>query len=310
MTQTCCCTHAACFQVAREGLRTALRNALRKVKTSKSGVHSPQVRVKTNEGHSLVNLNVKPVSRHGEAAMESTLYLVVMEIAEVPRTPAAALLADQLQQSEAPDQEKLIASLFQEIRTKDELLQSMQEDIALSNEALLSSYAEMQAAKEDLQASHEELETSKEELQSSNEELVTINAALQARLDTLSRSQGDLDKLLTTSGMGFILVDPELRIRRFTPTARNVIHLLPADIGRPVAHLVSNLSGYDDLLSDVRQVLQTRENKVLDVQTIQGNWYTMRIQPYHTPRHKIEGAVISFVEIAERKRRQQALHSY
>jgi two-component system CheB/CheR fusion protein len=88
------------------------------------------------------------------------------------------------------------------------------------------------------------------------------------------------------------------------------MHLIAADIGRPVAHLASNLSDYESLLSDVRAVLETRVAKVLNVQTMQGTWYTMRIQPYHTPQHAMEGAVISFVEIADGMRRQQAIRSY
>jgi two-component system CheB/CheR fusion protein len=167
----------------------------------------------------------------------------------------------------------------------------------------------MQATKEDLQASNEELETTKEELHSSNEELGTVNAALQARLAEVSRAQSDYDLLLAASGMGFIVLDPELRIQRFTPTASKLIHLMPADIGRPLAHLASNVPGYKCLISDVRLVLETRVLKVVEVQTTQGTYYLLRIQPYQLPQHEMGGAVISFVEIAEPMQREQLLRS-
>jgi two-component system CheB/CheR fusion protein len=43
------------------------------------------------------------------------------------------------------------------------------------------------------------------------------------------------------------------------------------------------------------------------VQTPEGQWYTLRIQPYRTLDNVIEGAVISFVEITEVVKTREAL---
>jgi PAS domain S-box-containing protein len=43
------------------------------------------------------------------------------------------------------------------------------------------------------------------------------------------------------------------------------------------------------------------------VQTQEGQWYTMRIQPYRTLENVIEGAVLTFVEITEQKELHMAL---
>jgi two-component system CheB/CheR fusion protein len=94
-------------------------------------------------------------------------------------------------------------------------------------------------------------------------------------------------------------VDHQLRILRFTPTANEIINLIPADAGRPVAHIVSNLVGYDRLVADTQVVLNTLVPKQVEVQTTAGKWYTLHIQPYRTLANVIEGAVITFVEITE-----------
>jgi two-component system CheB/CheR fusion protein len=65
--------------------------------------------------------------------------------------------------------------------------------------------------------------------------------------------------------------------------------------------------GYQKLVVDVKRVLDTLENFELDVQTTQQRWYTMRIQPYRTVEHAIEGAVISFLDITEVRLAREAL---
>ena len=98
-----------------------------------------------------------------------------------------------------------------------------------------------------------------------------------------------------------------MRILRFTPAASKIINLIVSDIGRPVAHLVSNLVGYNRLVADVQEVLATLVTREVDVLTQEGRNYTMRIQPYRTLDNVIEGAVISFVDITAIMRTRDAL---
>ena len=157
----------------------------------------------------------------------------------------------------------------------------------------------MQSVNEELQSTNEELETSKEELQSVNEELATVNNELQTKVVDLSRANNDMNNLLAGTGIGTVFVDHQLRILRFTPAVSAIINLISSDIGRPVAHIVSNLVGYDNMVADTQSVLNTLAVKEVEVQTKEGSWYTMRIQPYRTLNNVIEGAVISFVNISE-----------
>jgi PAS domain S-box-containing protein len=158
-----------------------------------------------------------------------------------------------------------------------------------------------------LQSTNEELETSKEELQSVNEELATVNNELQIKVADLSRANNDMNNLLAGTGIATVFVDHQLRILRFTPAATRIINLILSDIGRPVSHIVSNLAGYDRLPADTQAVLDTLIPKEVDVRTEDGNWYTLRIQPYRTIDNGIEGAVITFVDVtAARKLAEQA----
>ncbi|WP_240744106.1 PAS domain-containing protein [Desulfopila sp. IMCC35006] len=78
-------------------------------------------------------------------------------------------------------------------------------------------------------------------------------------------------------------------------------------MGRPIGHIVCNLTGYDYFVADVQAVLDNLVPKEKDVQTVEGLWYTMRIHPYRTIDNVMEGAVISFFDITERKRVEDAL---
>jgi two-component system, chemotaxis family, CheB/CheR fusion protein len=213
------------------------------------------------------------------------------------------------QTSDSTATEALIQSLTQEIRAKDEYLRNAQELLDSSNEELKSSNEEMQSINEELQSSNEELETSKEELQSVNEELTTVNVELQTKVVDLSRANDDMNNLLAGSGVETLFVDHELRILRFTPSIAEVVHLIESDIGRPVAHFVSNLENYSTLVADLQQVLSTLMPVQHEVRAQSGQWYLLRIQPYRTLKNVIEGAVVSLTNITVLKQTEASLRN-
>jgi len=298
------------LKMAREGLRRDLTIALHKAVSTKTVVRCSALKVKTNGHFTLLNLTVCPVLAGSDATPESHLYLTILE--DLPavdpeslRPVAMSAIPGEI--SLHSDAESRIAMLQQELRAKDEYLQTTHEELESSNEELKSSNEEMQSVNEELQSTNEELETSKEELQSVNEELATVNAELQTKVVDLSRANNDMNNLLAGTGIGTVFVNYELRILRFTPAASTIINLIQSDVGRPVAHIASNLIGYDSLVADTQAVLKTLIRKEIAVQTNEGNWYTMRIQPYRTLDNVIEGAVISFVDITEAVQTRDAL---
>ena len=290
------------LKMSREGLRRDLTSALHKAVITKEAVRCMGLRVKTSDYFTLVNLTVCPAVSGFNADLESNLYLIILEDAHINTIEGAQ--QDKLANSKAEknidtDADTLIDALRQELRAKDEYLQTTHEELESSNEELKSSNEEMQSVNEELQSTNEELETSKEELQSVNEELATVNNELQTKVVDLSRANNDMNNLLAGTGIGTIFVDHQLRILRFTPAASTIINLILSDVGRPVAHIVSNLIGYDNLVADTELVLNSLIVKEVEVQTKEGGWYAMRIQPYRTLNNVIEGAVISFVNISE-----------
>jgi two-component system CheB/CheR fusion protein len=294
------------IKMARDGLREPLTLALHRAASSQQVVCNPGFSVKTNGHYTSVKLTVRPVTPGPEVAVDTPLYLVVLE--DAPAHESLMLpVAGRLPVEPVSDAEQRIVALQDALRAKDEYLQSTHEELESTNEELKSSNEEMQSVNEELQSTNEEMETSKEELQSVNEELATVNAELNNKVADLSRLNNDMNNLLAGSGVATLFVDHQLRILRFTPSASEVINLILSDIGRPVAHIVSNLVGCDTLLADVQTVLDTLRPIDAEVQTTAGKWYMMAIRPYRTLQNVIEGAVLTFVDITDRKHIEQAL---
>ena len=310
-------------RMAREGLRRELAAALHKAAARKETARYPGLKVKTNGDFINVNLTVRPLTAGppdpakgpGEVgdkcrpeAPAAGLFLVSFEDA-----PAAKIKSRKAGGTGvgvvdlAADSDARVAALEQELRGKEEYLQSNIEELETSTEELKSANEEMQLVNEELQSTNEELETSKEELQSVNEELGTVNTELQQNVTELSRANNDMNNLLAGTGVGTVFVDHQMRIRRFTPTATQLINLIQTDVGRPVGHIVSNLLGYDRLLEDTQTVLNTLIPKELEVQTRVGDWYLLRIRPYRTLENVIEGAVLTFFDVTEMKKAREAL---
>jgi two-component system CheB/CheR fusion protein len=284
------------IKMAREGLRPALTSALRKAAKSSATVRVPRVRI-AGDAHSLeADLTVRPVG--AEKGAEPSLFMIVLEQpAPLMEKPARARRGA----------ETGIAELRRELQAKEEYLRNANEQLQSATEELQSSNEEMQSVNEELQSTNEELETSKEELQSVNEELSTVNAELQSKVLGLSQANNDMNNLLAGTGIGTVFVDHQLRIMRFTPAASAIMNLILSDIGRPVSHLVSNLAGYDQLVADTNEVLDTLVPKEIEVATKEGKFYTLRIQPYRTLENVIEGAVISFIDITAMVRTREEL---
>jgi two-component system CheB/CheR fusion protein len=227
------------------------------------------------------------------------MFLVILEEADPADQPQPEIMPSDL---DGQDRDQHIAALEHELQAKDEYLQTTLEEMETANE-------ELQSTNEELQSTNEELETSKEELQSVNEELSTVNAELQNKVSDLSRANNDMNNLLAGTGVGTLFVDMHLRITRFTPDITQVINLIQPDVGRPVGDIASNLVGYTSLLTDVQAVLNSLVPREAEVQSKSGAWYLMRMRPYRTLENVIEGAVITFVDVTQRKQMEAALRA-
>jgi two-component system CheB/CheR fusion protein len=158
---------------------------------------------------------------------------------------------------------------------------------------------------EELRSATEELETSREELQSINEELTTVNQEMKSKMEEIAHANSDLQNLMASTSIATVFLDRNLVITRFTPSAVEIFHLIPGDLGRPLADLKHQLE-YPDLIQDAENVLRTLVPVEREVKG-NGRWFLARIQPYRTLEDKIAGAVFTFVDITERKQASEEL---
>ena len=284
--------------MAREGLKRHLTTGLYHASQGRT-VRHPNVEVKSGEVLVKVNLTVRPVEPQTLKDQSGPLCLVVLE-----RVPGEAGSSGEPCLDLPPDaqRDERLAELIYELQAKEDFLQVTTEELRTSNEELRSSNEEMQSINEELQSTNEELETSKEELQSVNEELSTVNAELEHKIQELSRINNDMANLLAGTGIGTIFLDTQLRVMRFTPTAKKIVNLIPGDVGRPVAHLSANFLNYESLVSDAKSVLDTLNSLERTVQTQDGEWHIIRLMPYRTLDNVVEGAVLTFLNVDAIKR--------
>ena len=288
------------YAMTREGLRLELGILIRKAMTEKMKTTSKGLRVKTNGSEQLVNITVSPLE---EPEMMRGLMMVQFEDVEMPAIEAQST---KKKSRSASRLEAINSELEKELQSTKEHLQTIVEEMETSQEELKSTNEELQSTNEELQSTNEEMITSKEELQSLNEELTTLNAELQSKNDELSEVNNDMKNLLDSMQVPTIFLDNNLLIKRFTPYATKIANLIQSDVGRPITDIVSNL-GYDGLVKDVKEVLQTLVFKVIQVQTRDGAWYLMRIIPYRTANNVIDGVVITFSEITDFKKMQELM---
>ena len=285
------------IEMAREGLRLPLVSSLRlAAKKAETVICSNRLRVRTNGDFETIDLKLEKII-DPEALRD--LFLVSFHPQAQENKSQIAETAT-LSVDNPGEKEQLEQELF---FTKESLRATI-EELETSNEELKSTNEELQSTNEELQSSNEELETAKEEMQSLNEELNTVNNQLQNKVESLSEANDDMQNLLNSTDIATVFLDSNLRIKRFTRQAKAIIKLIDSDIGRPLGDLVSTLK-YEHLIDDAKTVLQTLVFKDTEVQTVNGDWYLLRILPYRTAENMIDGLVISFVDIGRIKKAEQ-----
>ncbi|MGB3135280.1 MAG: CheR family methyltransferase, partial [Nodosilinea sp.] len=290
------------FDLARLGLRLELRAAVQSSREFQREAARERVSVETEGRIVTVNLIVCPVK---EPADDSGLLMVIFQDVGKPTSYEQARADGNEPEAETP----IIKRLEDELQVTKEHLRSTVEEIETSNEELKSANEELLSMNEELQSSNEELQTSKEEMQSINEELETVNSELRNKVEELDAANGDIQNLFESTRIATVFLDDMLRIKRFTPTATQLFHLIGTDIGRPITDFSLKLDGLD-ISADIQSVLQSLIPVEREVQ-VEGQriYYKMRIMPYRTLDNVINGAVLTFVDITSlRRARDRAEH--
>jgi two-component system, chemotaxis family, CheB/CheR fusion protein len=277
------------LQMVQPSLVADLRTTVRRANLTKKPTRKERALVKTDGSAREVNIQVVPFKVPG-APGKSWLLVIFDETTrgkQLGKTPRAF--------GRTASQREL-AELRRELTASKEALQTIIEEQEATNEELKAANEEVESSNEELQSTNEELETAKEELQSTNEELTTLNEELSNRNLETMQMNSDLTNLLASIQLPIVMVDNTLTVRRATPAARDVFNVRDTDIGRPLRELKPNID-IPDLEKILRQVIETLAARERNIRDKQGRAYSLRIRPYRTTDNKIDGAVLTLVDI-------------
>jgi two-component system CheB/CheR fusion protein len=292
------------LKMAREGLMPELRTVVAKTIKQNVRVRQEGLRVRQN-GHFIeCNVEIIPFTvPPGTEKFYLVLFEPAMPLAEEPKKgrPKKTLI-------QRPTESAELAHLREELSATRESLQTIIEEQEATNEELRSANEEIMSSNEELQSTNEELETAKEELQSTNEELTTLNDELESRNGELEQVNNDLHNLLGSVNIPIVILGADLKIRRFTTMAEKMFKLIPGDIGRPITDIALPLD-IPALDKQVLDVFDSLTPKDIEVKDKQDHWWSVRIRPYKTTDHKIDGAVIALLDIDAIKKTGKSVES-
>jgi two-component system, chemotaxis family, CheB/CheR fusion protein len=287
------------YAMARVGLLNELAGAIRKAKQNYEPVILRNIKIGNNGGTQVVDITFQ--ANEKPDVIKGTIMIVFADVTSIPKPNKAKLKTGKLIQSTLEQESQTVLQ-----RTLEEL-QITREEMQTSQEELKSTNEELQSTNEELQSTNEELTTSKEEMQSMNEELQTVNSELQRKVGEFVEANNDMKNLLNSTDIATLFVDKDLNIRRFTDQLTNLIKLRPIDTGRPFTDMVSELQ-YPEIGDHAKEVLRTLIFKETDIATKDGNWFKVRIMPYRTLDDKIDGLVITFIDITIAKKLEAELN--
>jgi len=281
--------------MARDDVRVKLRAAIQQCGQSNARADVGGGRMRRDGEIYQFTVSVIPVPQDGDELM----LVCFIDQPVVAPVVAATQSSDPAPRVEEIEQE-LVATRAELRDAVRSLEMSAEEQKAINEEAL--------SVSEEYQATNEELLASKEELQSLNEELTALNGQLQETLERQRTTADDLQNVLYSTDVATLFLDTGLRIRFFTPATRKLFNVIPGDIGRPLADL-SALTVDIALLDDAREVIRSLVPIEREVAGAEGRWYLRRILPYRSEAKRIDGVVITFTDITDRRHVADALEA-
>ena len=286
------------FAMLRPGFQNDFAIAFRRVLMKKETIILHNVKIGVNGNNTILNVTLQWINK--PEALYGKLLIIFTDVVEIVQSKESSI------RSKPTIAHKREKELIEELQHAREEVQNIMEEMQTSQEELKTTNEELQSTNEELQSTNEELTTSKEEMQSLNEELQTVNAELQSKVDDNSRVNNDMKNLLNSTDIATLFLDKELHIRRYTDQATRIFKLISSDIGRPLTDQVSQLI-YPDLVQDAFEVLRTLRFVERQIPTKDGRWFSTRIMPYRTLDDRIDGLVITFIDISDLKKTDDKL---
>lgn len=289
-------------KMLREELQLEVSAAIREARKGGHSVRREAIPVRSDRQMRTVNVEVCPLPADRATGK---CFLVLFDEA-APGEVQAPVARPSAKRKGKRVAEAELKRVQNELERTRQYLQAVIREHESTNEELKTANEEALSSMEELQSTNEELETAKEELQSTNEELVTLNEQLQNRNSELGRLSDDLSNIITGVDIPTVILDSNRRIRRFNPPAEKLLGFLPGDVGRPIGnlHIGVTIPDQKELISSVMEKGATIER---EIQSAEGRWYRLRSRPFKTGEQKIEGVMLTFMDIDELKRSRDAV---
>ncbi len=237
------------------------------------------VRDEAARGDAGCSVTVVPISTQDE-----TLLLVTFRQTADPRRPATL----------SPDSEAAA------IRELERALEATQRNLAGTIRQLEDANERLRSSNEEVTAMNEELRAANAELESSGEELRIVNDELELKVEETARTSADLENLISATEIPILFLDLDLRIQRYTPGAGGLFHLIPSDVGRPLADIAPRCRDAA-LLADARAAAAAGPVPQKLIPALNGRWYLRRLRPYRLAEGRLAGVVLAFVDVTEQK---------
>jgi two-component system CheB/CheR fusion protein len=109
---------------------------------------------------------------------------------------------------------------------------------------------------------------------------------------------------MAATDVATLFLDTEQRINRFTPRLAQIFNVVPGDEGRPITDITHRLE-YEDLTVDAKRVLADLSGIERTIKSRDDRWFLLRIRPYRTLDDRIEGVVVTFVDVTEQRESEQ-----
>lgn len=267
----------------------------------------------------------KPLSRtenggHAESKTMTRLRIVVSPADDTKTgdryilivfSPDADTRSDWQVRGRQSEEQQLFESMEEELQQTQHRMRTLMEEYETSTEELQTSNEELQSMNEELRSASEELQVRKQELQSTNEELLTVNEELKVKVNEVNQANADLENLLEATNIATVFLTRDLMLKRYTPQALDLFDIHVGDQHAPIhkiPHVFTDVNIHE-IASHVYRTLQPVRREVqAGAQTM-----LMNVMPYRTTDDRIDGIVMTFVDISDRvelrEERDEAYHA-
>jgi two-component system, chemotaxis family, CheB/CheR fusion protein len=269
--------------LARRGLRSAVRGVLETSRRTRKRAVQRDVRVDTGDDDFLmVDVVADP--------LDDIETLLVFQDATALRR-------------EADNDDNVQIGDYSE----EDRIGHLEDELDETRVKLRTTVEELETSNEELKSSNEEMMSMNEELQSTNEELATVNEELKNKVDQLGRANSDLHNFIEGTQVPTIFLDNRMRIRSFTPATKALFRFQDQDRGRLLSDVVSRV---DQQLIDTlaKKVLETDAplEQELSIDGGQEN-YMLRVLPYRDGQKAIDGILLVFSDVTNIRQTQADL---